>query len=302
MASILGYTKTTVSEPDQVGDGGIRMEGLAVPNDRFIPEGINIFSYSVPNNNYCTLESLNLTFNNPVFSVGSIVATTVDGGVFKLRQGTTDKFEARLQVSPIQANVSGGQEVVNRGLQQQRFDFGDGIIFTTSDTINLTVSPTTANLGVTYFVTIVGLESGTINVRKGRLTPNSTTVDQAILSYTPAADYTLYSITVEAILFGSHIINGGFITLNGMTLWEFGPFSMSQNCPVFMGDTNDTINYGTLSIPLLGLVLNQNDKLEVFVNPTINNDATIIGQLSGTTTTYSGGGGGSSEHSYLFIG
>lgn len=292
MATVLDFEKLTVSTPAQVGDGGLRLDGLAYQNTPILPEGIKVWDYRVTANEKLTAQSLIISLSNAVFATGQAPGTPINGAVWKIRQTTTDKFEGRLHAFPIMGNTPGGDElVVYQYNANQQFGFGEGVVFTTADTFRVSVTPAAANAGVMYCATAVGRLGATPDVRKGILTPSATTADQVVLEYNPPSDWTCLYVTIEAVCFGSAVCAGARLELNGMTMMEFPPMGQADSDPVFMGGAINDTKYGVIHLPFWGIEFKDGDYLALYAQPYANAGHIMVGQLSGDSVSYGGGGG-----------
>ena len=289
MGQVLDFGKLTASAPSQVGDGGLRLDGLAYQSTPERPEGVLVWAYTVATGEKLTMKSLAMWLYNAVFATGQATGAAINGAVWKIRQGTTDKLEGRLHAWPIMGNTPGADECQVYGYNcNQRLNFGDGITLTSSDTLNVTVTPDAANAGVAYFATAIGALAGTPAVQKGILVPSATTADQAVLSYTPPSDFTLYSVTIEAVCFGSAVIAGARLEVNGMTALELPPLGMAEGDPVFNGSSGD----GVIWIPMEGIEFKDGDRLALYAHPFVNAGHVVAAQLAGSSEAYGSGGSG----------
>lgn len=292
MPALLERQKTTFSTPGQLGDQGV----FTSDQQPTFREGVSVFRYVVPSSTQVTLEHIVVTATPPN-RVASLPGRNAAGTV-KVRQSGVDKFESRLMLEEIPCNVAtgSGDETVAPCGMAQRFDFHDGITFTSADTLAITIDPARANDGALFCATAWGTTAGVVDVRKGTLVPIATTTNQAILTFTPASVYVLRSITIDVVK-GPPQVGFAMLVINGGLVCDLAVIGLS--------DTEPTVGlqaHRGLGVPLSGLDLWPGDVVEVLFAAWLDRGDIVDVQLAGNTAAIGGGGGGSSEHSFAFVG
>jgi hypothetical protein len=289
MTALLERQRTSLTSPGQLGDQGI-VSGDPQPTFR---EGINVFRYVVPSSTKATLE--HIVVNAAPATMTTPVSGLQAAAIVKVRQTAVDKFEARLLQNELPCTTVGGGELVNSNIQEQRFDFGDGVTFTSADTVAITVSPVRANGGELYSVTVFGTTSGAVDIRNGTLVPTTTTAHQSVVQFVPASDYVMLGFTIDVVK-SPPCVGFAMLAINGGLVCDLGLIGLADSEPA--PGVHGSINLG---VPLSGLELWPGDLVEVTLAGWVDR-GDIVNVLLVANTEAIGGGGGSSEHSFGFVG
>jgi hypothetical protein len=297
MPSIVDHELLTINSPAKLGN--LRHQLSVAENPASSPwreGGIVVLRHKVPAGQRLTCEAIN------IWAVHSALASSAFGGtatgtlgIFKARVTGVDKMEWRLINNPGSAISGVGHEDWPAFMQstQHLLDFSDGITFTSAETVEFTITPENPNWASVYFVTAVGKLGATTEIRKGVIICDATTANQAILSYTPPSDWTLFSIKVEAVFWGTVIAYGLDVFLNGAQIAEFGGMSMSDAHTSFCSEYEQP---GVLSLPLNGMTIADGDVLTVVAHPVVNGGQKIGAMLIGSESAIGGAGGGLLTH------
>jgi len=292
MGLVCDWGALLVQGVGDVGDHGIRF-GEVAPGSQFPDRegGPLVWSYKVPTGYKVALKSLFLTlYNGAVRAASNDPAAAVDAGVVKIRLDAADKWEAKVLCGAEPLSGIGGDETVQPFYNQsQQPNLGNGITVTSAQTIAITVTPTVAALaaGCWYFATLIGKLGTTPTIRTGGLTPDATTADQTIVTYTPPSDWKMLGWTVDVDASGSVVTGALRLELDGATIWESGPCGMSEMDPMFNRDA--TPGSGGIWIPTGNMVLYEGQRLALYAQPWTQAGHKIGVQLVGTSTALGGG-------------
>lgn len=247
-------------------------------------DGLSVLRYTVPNNYLLDCEGLYLTTSNGASYAAR--AGFASAGVIKLREDGNDRFEAQLRGCTLPGELNGADESVAPWHNAfQRFDLGDGIVFTSGQTITITVTPESAASGLRFTATMIGTLAGASDIRKGELTTSATTANQAIITYTPANNYTLLGFNISVEIF-SHLCGAWTVFANHALVYETGLQSHDDSNPAYGPHDDDTIQMGVLHVPL-ACTFHAGDVIQVLANPvcaasSIFFGAHLVGNLTST--------------------
>jgi len=162
--------------------------------------GTKAGQYTVPANTKCTLKCLAMSVRNGLVgqaSRSSEVAGIVNCGVVTTNIGATVLQEFRIQESTL-PNVSGANEFVVPFMNMnQSPSIGEGVICPAGTAFTIKVTPAQTT-NIVWTMTVFGKRGTTADIQGLTALTATTTVNQTIMSYTPASDWTIMSIYVDA--------------------------------------------------------------------------------------------------------
>lgn len=289
---MIEYQSLSVDGPEDLGDSGARFEGtlhMCVP---LLPEGRIAFRYKVPSGKKVTAEALSISLYNG--TLANPQAGVVSLGAIKLRQNSADVMEFGLYGNPPPALKAGDETVASGYSANQEFGFGEGLVFTAGQPVEITISPV-ALYGYNVTATLYGRTAGATDIRYGRLVVSATTANQRVVGFTPASDFTLFSLDCTGDLGGSMVVSGLRVELNGAVLMETGPLGQADSDTTFGSFLPIP---GPISIPMFGSVLYEGDEIVVYAHPAWVGSHKVVAQLVGLQEDIASGGGGGGTNIY----
>lgn len=285
---ILSY-QTTIDGPQKLGqtcpqfaDSGT----LLTPNNLAAPTGVQVGKHTVTTGYKFSGGSIGLSGWLQSDVTAQINTTPLNFGVINILVGGTTVYEARMLGSmAYKTAVSGDEMVINGQLQNQMFNFQDGITIPSGTTFLVRVTP---NLKIPIVWCFEGYSQG--NNQIARTVTSATTSNQTILSYTPVSDWTLQSFAISADT-SAQVAGRMNLAINGQVVLEVGDVGLEESAPTVMYN-NTGYGMGGLFIPLDDIEFQQKDVIELLANPWCENNAKFQLMVAGTETAYSGGGGG----------
>lgn len=275
---VLDYAKVSATSPADCGDSGQRSldalgNSLEVTTSPVITEGRALWSYTVPAGKTLSMKALiNVQAHGAMtdrLQLGG--GTFYAGGVFKLQVDAVDKLECFVSAPTVWGDTPpGGFNELGFG----RVLDCRGVVFTSSNTLRLAISPDTSGnaAGLCYFVQLHGKLGTTPAIQSFFYFPENTNADQTIGSYTPPSNFTLLSITVTALALGTPIMAGFRLELNGCQILEIGKTVQSH-----LATAPDPF-----WLNLWGITLSAGDTLKLVGPFVVNARHTVVTELAGT--------------------
>lgn len=263
-------------------------------------QGTSAGQYLVPANTKCTLKSLVMAIRTGLIgqaSRSSEVAGILNCGVVTANIGATVLNEFRIQESTL-PNVVGADELVVPFMNMnQSPSIGEGIICPAGTAFTIKVTPAqTTNL--VWTMTVFGKRGTTADIQGGTYLTATTTADQTLLSYTPAADWTIMSIFVDAEAPGQ-LAGQATIQMDGQQILETPYLGCGESTSnMFDLDSFAGVGTGALILPLWNIELYPGESIGFTPIPFIGDKSTWGLTIAGTESTLSTGTAGATSFAY----
>ena len=262
--------------------------------------GTSAGQYKVPDNTKCTLKMLSMAVRTGLVGQASRsveVAGTVDCGKVTANIGSTVLFERRIQESTL-PNTAGADELVSPFMNQNgSTGIGHGVIVPSGSTFTIKVTPA-QNTNTIWTCTVFGKRGTTADIQGGTTLTATTTADQIILTYTPASDWTIMSIYVDAEV-PAQLAGQATMQLDGQQIIEtpyLGSGESTSN--MFDIDSYCGIGTGSLNIPLWGIELYPGESIGFTPIPFIGDKSTWTLLIAGTESSLGTGTTGPTSWAY----
>ena len=239
------------------GPGKIGMS--SPPSDKIIGGefpylgGVDVPCHQVPVANRLTLKSLAFGINANV--AGLLNPVSNNCGTYNATIGGVQCVEGRYLDNPMPVAV-GADEVVSPWYSaNQAPSIGEGIICPSGTQFLMRATPAAAGPTV-WTTTVIGRRGTTTDIQSSRTVTSLTTANQTILSYTPAADWTILSISVTVDSIGQ-IRGQGRICIGGVQVMELPYLGQNADAPTFADSRCYAGCMGALTLPLWGIQIGE---------------------------------------------
>ena len=225
------------------------------PSDKIIGgefpyiSGIDVPCHQVPAVNRLRLKSLAFSINANVAGLTNVVSNNC--GTYNATIGGVQMTEGRYLDNPMPV-AAGGDELVNPWYSAfQLPSVGEGIVCPASTQFLVRATPASAGPTV-WTTTVIGRRGTTTDIQSSRTVTSRTTANQTILSYTPASDWTIMSISVSCDSIGQ-VRGQGRICIGGVQVMELPYLGQEASSPTFTREDCYAGCYGALTLPLWGI-------------------------------------------------
>lgn len=225
------------------------------PSDKIIGgefpyiSGVKVPCHQVPVANRLRLKSLAFSINANVAGLTNVVSNNC--GTYDATIGGTQVMNGRYLDNPMPV-VAGADELVAPWYSAfQLPSVGEGIVCPASTQFLVRATPSAKGQNV-WRVTVVGKRGSTTDIQYARTVTSLTTANQTILSYTPASDWTIMSISVSCDSIGQ-VRGQGRICIGGAQVMELPRLGQEVSSPTFTREDCYGGCYGALTFPLWGI-------------------------------------------------
>ena len=215
--------------------------------------GVDVPCHQVPVANRLTLKSLAFSINANVAGLTNLVSNNC--GTYNATIGGVQCVEGLYLDNPMPI-AAGADEVVSPWYSaNQAPSIGEGVICPSGTQFLMRATPASAGPTV-WTTTIIGRRGTTTDIQSARTVTSLTTANQTILSYTPAADWTILSISVTVDSIGQ-IRGQGRICIGGVQVMELPYLGQEVSSPTFTREDCYAGCYGALTLPLWGIKIGE---------------------------------------------
>lgn len=219
--------------------------------------GIDVPCHLVPQANRLTLKSLTFSIDPNV--AGLLNGVSINAGTYRVDIGGVQMLEHRYHDYPM-PGVAGGDGVVSPwDCRRQNPSIGEGVICPASTQFLVRCTPASAGPEV-WTTTVTGRRGSTVDIKSTRVVTSLTTANQTLLDYTPAADWTILSITVNVDNIGQ-VRGQGRICIAGIQVMELPYLGQNVDAPTFGDNRSYAGTLGALSIPLWGIQIGESSRI-----------------------------------------
>ncbi len=270
-------------------DGPAKCGMSSPPSDKIIGgefpyiSGIDVLCHSVPAANRLTLKGLAFSINANVARLTNAVSNNC--GTYNATIGGVQMFEARYLDNPMPV-AAGGDEVVSPWYSANGApSLGEGIVCPASTQFLVRATPASAGPSV-WTTTIIGRNASGPDIRSARVVTSLTTANQTLLDYTPAADWTILSISVKCDQIGQ-VRGQGRICIGGVQVMELPYLGQEASSPTFGDPRSYAGCYGALTLPLWGIVIGETTNIGFEADSFTDDGARWLMQVAGTEESLS---------------
>ncbi len=245
--------------------------------------GIDTLCHTVPAANRLTLKSLSFSINANVDGLLNVVG--INCGTYIVDIGGVQMFEARYLDNPMPIVASGNELVSPWDCRRQSPSLGEGIICPASTQFLVRCTPASAGPSV-WITTVIGKTASGTDIRSSRVVTSLTTTNQTLLDYTPAADWTILSISVTVDQIGQ-VRGQGRICIGGVQVMELPYLGQEASSPTFGDDRSYAGCIGALTIPLWGINVGETTCIGFEADSFTDDGARWVMQVAGTEESLS---------------
>lgn len=276
------------------------------PNDKVIGgefpylTGTSAGRYVVPANTKCVLKGMTLSIRPGLVGEASRnaeIAGIVNCGVASAYIGSTVLNERRIHEYML-PNLAAADELAVPYLNQnQSPSLGEGIIVPAGSTFYIKATPA-QNTNIVWECTVFGKRGTTTDIQHNIKLTATTTANQVLLQYTPAADWTIMSIYTDAEAVGQ-VCGQARIDFDGRQVLGTPVLGMGESTStMFDYDSYMGIGTGALNIPLWGIELYPGENIDFTPIPWVADQSSWGLTIAGTETTLSTGTAGATSFAY----
>lgn len=272
MTRLIETQSLTIDGPGKLGRVTPQFLGsgtLLTPNNDALGEGCAIGSaYKVPSAKRLTAQTLWLSAHNAGSYAAQAAGSMLNLGKVELLYGGSLQWELRMHGSMCNTTPGGNELVSPSYTANQLFDFGDGFIVPSGTAFLVRVSPTAA-YPIRWNVEAFGITGGSRDNRLGQVVTGTATTNQTLLTYTPAADWTVQGFVISASTPG-HVCGQMRVAMNGLTLWESPYLGMDNTAVAPLDSDGDGVSvgygHGVIAFPMEGVEFGEQSEIAAFAH------------------------------------
>lgn len=262
--------------------------------------GTSAGQYIVPASTKCTLKSIAMSYRTGLVGVASRsaqLAGIVNCGVVTANIGATVLFERRIQESTL-PNVAGADELVSPFMNQNGSpSIGEGIICPSGTAFTVKVTPA-QNSNIIWTFSIFGKRGTTADIQGATALTATTTAGRVIFTYTPAADWTIMAIYIDAEV-PAQLAGQATIQMDGQQILETPYLGMGESTSnAFDLDSFAGSGTGALILPLWNIELYPGESIGFTPIPFIGDKSTWGLTIAGTESALGGASTGATSWAY----
>jgi hypothetical protein len=225
------------------------------------PSGFATKAYTVPTSNRFKAKAVAFSIRPDTLLPSVLNLANGQGGVAFISIGGTVVEERPFYGFPLLTYTGSDEQNYPYQIMNGLPTYGEGVTVNSGQEILIRCTPKQATLQV-WRVTISGRRGTTTDIRTAVVQTYLTTANQTLLSYTPASDYTLLGIKIEAEQPG-HVFGGLQFMVNGLKTFETGYFGYEGQVSNFMDNSAMASHaHGALVFPLWGMTFGEGDNLD----------------------------------------
>lgn len=253
------------------------------------PAGIYQLGYTVPANNRFRAKAMTVSIRPDILTASVLNTPNGRGGIAFISVAGTVVDERAFYGFASDAYFGSDEQQDPFQNQNGSPSFGEGVTVNAGQAILISCTPRQETLQV-WRVTILGRLGSTPDIRTAVVSTYLTTDNQTLLSYTPASDYTLLGVTIEAEQPG-HIFGGLQLDVNGLKTFEAGYVGVEGGTVSFMDDKSYAgPAQGCLMFPLWGMTFGEGDRFGFSPSAHSDHGMHMTYSIFGTEEVIGGGG------------
>lgn len=297
---MISYISRTHNDSSFIGTQHPNLDVASGATNTVYLTGTSAGQYTVPSNTKCTLKSIAMSVRMGLVGVASRsaeVAGIVNCGIITANIDTTVLFERRIQESTL-PNTSGADELVAPFMNQNGSpSIGEGVICPAGSVFTVKVTPAQAT-NIIWTMTVFGKRGTTADIQGGTYLTATTTSGQTLLSYTPASDWTIMAIYVDAEVPGQ-LAGQATIQLDGQQIIETPYLGCGESTSnMFDLDSFAGSGTGALILPLWNIELYPGESIGFTPIPFIGDKSTWGLTIAGTESSLGTGTTGATSFAY----
>ena len=262
--------------------------------------GTSAGRYVVPANTKVNMKSMVLSVRPGLIGEASRsaeLAGIVNCGVASAYIDATVLFERRIHEYMI-PNLAGADELTvpfHNAFQSP--SLGEGIIVPAGTTFYIKTTPA-QNSNIVWECTVFGKRGSTADIQHNIKLTATTTGNQVLLQYTPASDWTIMSIYIDAEVIGQ-VCGQARIDFDGRQVMGTPVLGMGESTSVmFDYDSFAGVGTGALIIPLWGMEFYPGQNIDFIPIPWVADQSTWGLTIAGTESALGGGTTGATSWAY----